>query len=108
MIHDPSLLTVHSAREGAVHTITLTGELDIASAAEVEVELVGAESSGAAAIVLDLSGLTFMDSTGVRLLIAANARSQTDSDRLTIIPPTGAAMRVIEIAGLADWLPFRS
>lgn len=65
-----SHFTVDGSRSGDTFTITLSGELDIATAPPVE-ELVrevladGPPSS----IELDWSGLTFMDSTGIRLLL---------------------------------------
>jgi anti-anti-sigma factor len=64
-------LTVASAREGDVHTITLAGELDVAAAGRVQHEIQRVEAPDALSIVVDLSGLTFIESTGVRLLIPA-------------------------------------
>ena len=97
-------LEVRSAREGDVHTIALTGEMDLSNAGEVERELLHAESTDARSIVLDLSGLRFMDSTGIRLLIAADARSRADSCRLTLTRPPAAVARVLCIAD--GRLPF--
>jgi anti-anti-sigma factor len=99
-------LDLVSAREGSVHTIRLTGELDIATADRVEEVLREAESGDADAIVLDLSGLTFMDSTGVRLVLSANARSRADSNRFGVRRGTRAVQRVFELSGVVDTLPF--
>ena len=71
-------LAVTSERDGATHTIALAGELDISTVQRVELALEEAEAGDARAIVLDLSGLTFMDSTGVRLVLGAHARSRSD------------------------------
>ena len=67
-------LQLRSQREGDVHTIALSGEMDLSNAGEVERELRQAETTDAQTIVVDLSRLQFMDSTGIRLLIAADAR----------------------------------
>ena len=99
-------LTLRSQREGDVYTIALTGEMDLSNAGEVERELRHAEATNARAIVLDLSGLQFMDSTGIRLLIAADARSRADSCRLTLTRPPTAVARVLCIAGIDELLPF--
>jgi len=99
-------LAMASERDGAVHTITLFGELDLATVDEVRHELEHAEASDVASIVLDLSGLTFMDSTGVRLLVEAHARSRADSDRLVLIRGPVSVQRVLEITGVVDLLPF--
>lgn len=99
-------LTVSAQREGDVHTIRLAGELDIATAGRIEEELERAEASGARSIVLDLSGLTFMDSTGVRLVLSANARSRADSNRLSIVRGPASVQRVFELSGVDSTLPF--
>ena len=99
-------LTLRSRRDGDVHTIALTGEMDLSNAGEVERELLHAKATNARAIVLDLSGLQFTDSTGIRLLIAADARSRADSCRLTLTRPPAAVARVLCIAGVDELLPF--
>ncbi len=98
-------LTVRSERDGDTHTIALRGEMDLSNAGEVERELLHAEATDVRTIMVDLSELTFMDSTGIRLLIAANARSRADSLSLTRPPP--AVARVLCIAGVDELLPFR-
>lgn len=99
-------LRLRSQRAGDVHTIALTGEMDLSNAAEVERELLHVEATAARTILIDLSGLTFMDSTGIRLLIAADARSRADSDRLRLTRPPAQVYRVLCIAGVDELLPF--
>ena len=57
--------------QGTTVLVTLHGELDISTAARLEEDLRRIEADGPALLVIDLSGLEFMDSTGLRLLIAA-------------------------------------
>jgi anti-anti-sigma factor len=99
-------LTIRSVREGDVHTIALTGELDLSNAEAVERELARAEASDAQTILLDLSGLSFMDSTGVRLVVTAHGRSRADADRLTLRRGQAAVQRVMELSGVDALLPF--
>jgi anti-anti-sigma factor len=99
-------LTMTSEREGPVHVISLFGELDLATVARVRAQLELAEGSDAASIVVDLSGLTFMDSTGIRLLIEAHERSLADANRLTLLRGGASVQRVLEITGVAEILPF--
>lgn len=99
-------LTIRSVREGGVHTIALTGELDLATADEVDKELERVEATDAKSIVLDLSGLSFMDSTGVRLVVNAHTRSRADADRLTLRRGQAAVQRVMELSGVDVLLPF--
>lgn len=99
-------LTIRSQRRGDVHTIKLAGELDGAHASDVEEELKRVEATDAKAIILDLSGLAFMDSTGIRLLHAAQARSRADSNRLTMLRGPAVVQRIVNICGLDELLPF--
>ena len=78
----------------------LEGELDIATTPQVEEELRRIEAQHADVIVLDLRGLTFMDSTGLRLLVTADARARDAGHRLAIVRGPAAVHRVLEITGL--------
>ena len=99
-------LTVHSARHDALHTIRLDGEMDVANADDVERELLHVEATDALSIVLDLSTLRFIDSTGVRILLCAYERSRADANRLVLLRGTPAVQRVLELTGVVDRLPF--
>jgi anti-anti-sigma factor len=99
-------LSMSSERDGDVHTIRLFGELDLAGAPPVQRELERAETTDVTSIVLDLSGLTFMDSTGVRLVVTATARSRADANRLRLVRGPAAVQRVFELSAVADLLPF--
>ena len=85
--------------EGATH-VALSGELDIATHGEAEAKLKEVQESGAAVVVLDLRGLSFMDSTGLRLLVQADSRAREDGKRLAIVRGPDAVHRVLEITGL--------
>ena len=102
----PGELTVRSQREGEIHTVRLAGELDLATAVDVERELERVEATDAASIVLDLSGLTFMDSTGVRLVVNAHTRSAAGGRRLALLRGQTAVQRVMELSGVNGLLPF--
>jgi anti-anti-sigma factor len=92
---------------GAV-LVQLEGELDIATTPKVDGELRRIESDGAGVIVLDLRGLTFMDSTGLRLLVTADARAREGGHRLAIVRGPGPVHRVLEITGLHNRLDLIS
>ncbi len=99
-------LSMRSTRAAGTHTISLTGELDLAGADAVEHELLRVEQTDARIIRLDLSGLTFVDSSGLRLLFNAEARSRADSGRLILLRPPERVQRVLQIAGMDKLLPF--
>jgi anti-sigma B factor antagonist len=102
----PEEFRMSSERDGDTHTIRLFGELDLASVDAVEHELERVEGTDAPSIVVDLAGLAFMDSTGVRLLVGAHARSLASADRLTLLRGNAAVQHVLVVSGLDDRLPF--
>jgi anti-anti-sigma factor len=99
-------LSIRSQRDGTVHTISLSGELDLATAEAVELELARVEATDAETVVLDLSGLHFMDSTGVRLVVAANARFRDSGQHLSLVRGPANVQRVLELCGVVELLPF--
>jgi anti-sigma B factor antagonist len=99
-------LDMSSQRDGATHTICLFGELDLATAGDVERELKRVEATDARSIVLDLSGLTFIDSTGLHLILKADVRSRADSCRLTLLRGPKRVQRVFVLSGIERQLPF--
>jgi anti-sigma B factor antagonist len=87
-------------RNGQV-LVVVRGELDLATAPQLEQELLPRLHAGAHAL-LDLRGLEFMDSTGVRVIVAAHHAAQDHDGRLSLLrcQPDGAVGRVLEISGL--------
>jgi anti-anti-sigma factor len=81
--------------------VTLSGELDISTGGRFERELSRVEDSDAGtALVLDLRELTFIDSTGLRLIVAADARAREAGRTLALIQGPPAVQRVFEITML--------
>jgi anti-anti-sigma factor len=72
----------------------VSGELDLAVAGEVAASLVEAPHDGR--LVLDLSDVSFMDSTGLGLLLRTSQRARSEGWRLEIVP-SSAVSRVIEV-----------
>ena len=99
-------LSMSSERKDDVHTVRLSGELDLATVEAVELELKRVEATNAAAIVVDLSELEFMDLSGTRLMLTANARSRADSNRLRLLRGQAAVQRVLAMSGVERLLPF--
>lgn len=82
------------------------GELDLATAPELEERVLGAVREAERTVVLDLRELTFMDSTGVRTIISAHhTAEETGADLRVVRPPRGSSVaRVIEISGIDEAL----
>lgn len=87
-------------------TLSLHGELDLNSAPLLEQELQDAESTAPRRIVLDLAALDFLDSTGLRLLIGAHHRAQTNGHALAITHVPRHARRLFRLTGIDAVLPL--
>ncbi|HEX8648798.1 MAG TPA: STAS domain-containing protein, partial [Thermoleophilaceae bacterium] len=92
-----------SERPDGVH-IALSGELDLATAPKLEDELRSAEERGAGVIFLDLRPLSFMDSSGLRALLAADSRAREGGRRLVLVRGDERVQRVLKITRLDERL----
>ncbi|HKG38673.1 MAG TPA: STAS domain-containing protein [Conexibacter sp.] len=98
------LLELTTEAEGTTVRLALTGELDIAGAARVEEELERIEQDPPATIILDLRALAFMDSTGLRVIVAADSRAREQSRRLVLVRGSDTVQRIIEMTRLDERL----
>jgi anti-anti-sigma factor len=96
-------LTVRSRRSGRDYVIAVAGELDVAAADAVERELIVAERSGARCIALDLRGLSFIDCSGLRPIVAAHRRA---AKRLIIVKGPPRVHRVFELCDFDTRMTF--
>jgi anti-anti-sigma factor len=86
--------------DGRAH-VTLRGELDLATAPELE-QLLIERIDASQEVVVDLRGLEFMDSSGIRVLVAAHTRAGRNGTRVLIVrpDPDSAVAKIVEVAGL--------
>lgn len=84
--------------------LVLSGQLDVASAPQLELRLSEVLAEPNARVVLDLSGLAFVDSAGVSLLIKAKQGAEASGRTLVLGRPPEQVHRVFALVGLADWL----
>jgi anti-sigma B factor antagonist len=94
----------HAAADGGT-VIECLGELDLATMPAFEDALCRADADGAV-IVLDLSGLDFIDSRGLSMIVALDRRLREAGGRLTIVRGPATVNRMFEITGLLDRLDF--
>ena len=90
-------------RDGRVHVV-LRGELDLSTVGKVQDELDRVESSAPELLVLDLSKLTFLDSTGLRCLVTADQRARDAGRRVVLVRGPDPVQRVFAITRLEDRL----
>jgi anti-sigma B factor antagonist len=103
----PGELLLRAAHVGGEYILALAGELDLATAPELEAKVSQLCSDGAKAVVLDLRGLTFMDSTGLRALLAAQELCERHGCGLSMTRGQQPVERLIEVSGLTGLLPIR-
>jgi anti-sigma B factor antagonist len=96
-------LSLKTSLAGRTVVIALAGELDLAGAATLEQELAGVD---ARAVVVDLRGLGFMDSSGLRALAVAALRGQSAGRRFALVPGAAQVMRVFDITRMRERLEF--
>ena len=85
-------------------TVRPVGELDLASSRELAARLGELAGEAGATAVLDLSGVSFMDSVGLGVVLKAANRFHRQSKRLVIVAPPGPVRRMLDFAGVADRL----
>jgi anti-sigma B factor antagonist len=100
-------LDFQTTRNGTVAVIAATGELDLSGAAVLEAELERlTDDPDLCTLVLDLSGLEFMDSSGLRLVVLADMRAREAGRRFTLVRGPETVHRVFEITRMSERLDF--
>jgi anti-sigma B factor antagonist len=99
-------LSFETYASGTGAVIALSGELDLAGAAMLEQELGRLETDAPEALVLDLRGVEFMDSSGLRVIAVAAQRAQEHHRRFALVPGAAQVMRVFDITRMRERLDF--
>ncbi len=102
-----TLLSFETTVTGDVAVVALSGELDVAGAELLEHELTRISADHApGGLVLDLSKLDFMDSTGLRLVVLEDERAKQEGRRFACVRGQAEVQRVFEITRMTDQLHF--
>ena len=95
-------LEIKSSQDGDSLVINVSGELDLATAADVDGVIRDVEETDIGRIVVDLSDLSFVDCAGLKTLLAAKFRSD---GRLAFLPPRHESVtRLLDLTGTAEML----
>ena len=86
--------------EGQPPTVTLSGEIDLMAQPQLQSCLAEALTARPAQIVIDMTDLTFIDSSGLAALVFAHQQLRPGGGRLILTNVPAIAMRVLEITGL--------
>jgi anti-anti-sigma factor len=99
---------IHTTSDGSGVVIArIAGEMDASNASRVEDRLTAAVPNSALGMVLDLSDLSFVDSSGVELFFRLGERLEDRRQRLAVALPEGAPVkRVFEIVRFSEKIPL--
>jgi anti-sigma B factor antagonist len=104
---DPQLtLTVHRDGHGVV--LRVGGEADLATAPQLHAKLVDLVENGTGSIVVDLTPVAFIDSTGLGALLAGHRRAHARGHTIRLVCPEGQTLRVLRLTGMDMVLPVYS
>ena len=82
--------------------VRVMGEVDLATAPALEEALLGVCDDRMGAVIVDLTGCTFLDSSGIRALLGTRDRLERSNRRLALALSTPAVLRVLQITGLDE------
>ena len=102
----PSKFEVSVEVHGEEGHIAVEGDLDMATAPRLEGAVRDAAQSGARKVTIDLGSVSFVDSSGLRVLILIDRQAQEDGWELAIRRPSEGAFTVFKVSGADESLPF--
>jgi len=97
---------ISAERDARKARLVLGGDLDMAARFQAEQALDELLSKPVEQLVIDLGEVTFLDSTGMGLVLEVHDRARTEGFKLRLLPGPEDVQRVFELAGVADLLPF--
>jgi anti-sigma B factor antagonist len=106
MVPDPPDLDVRITDTGDTTTVLVAGEIDLATSTRLnrELDMVLDRVPAPVLLRIDLGGVSFMDTTGVAILLKARRRSLELGCRFAVIDTSPTIARLFEITGLAGLL----
>ena len=93
-------------RANSTATVTVTGDIDLASVGRLERARDRALSGNPSQVLIDLRGVRFIDSSGLKFLIETDRLSRSGGWRLKLHKPAATAMRTFVVTGVEKHLPF--
>jgi anti-sigma B factor antagonist len=97
------LLSIDVRRDGENAVLCITGELDMYSESQLQHAIAGLDSDDKIhGVVLDLAGTEFLDSSGLRAMLAAERRLQSQGRAMLVRSPSPLVARLLEVTSLAD------
>ena len=86
--------------------ITVSGEVDLASSPELDTAIIAAIESGASSVVIDLTDVSFMDSSGLGVIVRGLKRCREADKDLDLVITNERVLKVFGITGLDQVIPI--
>ena len=99
-------LEISSRRQNGVCIVTLAGEVDLYTAPALRTRLLEAAESDCGAIIVDMSGVDFIDSSGLGVLVSVLKRVREQDSTMTIVSDREIVLKVFRITGLDRVFPI--
>jgi anti-anti-sigma factor len=96
------VLEIAVSENGGVRLLRLTGELDMAGVDQLERLLTPDQTHEGATFVIDMRGLSFIDSSGLRALIMADERVRDEGGRFIVVRGPDRVNEILEMTGVAQ------
>lgn len=93
---------INETSDGGVAVVAVRGEIDVATAPALRMALVAKEEAGESVVVVDLTAVTFMDSTALGVLVGGHRRLGEAGSVLRLVVTEARVRKVLEITGLID------
>ncbi len=97
-------LHIERRQGGERIVVELAGELDMANAPLLQNAISDQELTSAKTVVLDLQGLTFLDSTGLRIILAAREQCWRRGQEFAVTPGSQQVQRLLSVTGVGEHL----
>ena len=98
-------LRISVTAEPTYTLVTLAGECDLHTGRQLRDVLTSEVSRGARRMILDLAGLSFMDSTGMQVLLGVRTVLNVRSGSLSVVAPQPVVARILELTGADQYIP---
>jgi anti-anti-sigma factor len=91
-------------RIGQDGVVTVPAEVDVTNSGEVRQALLAAAGQDLPILIIDMSGTTFCDSTGVHAIVAAHQQAAANGTRLRLVAP--AVLHIFTVVGVDQLIPI--
>jgi anti-sigma B factor antagonist len=90
------------------YVITVSGEVDLATSPQLDTAVIAAIDSGATSVVIDLTDVSFMDSSGLGVIVRALKRCREAENDLDLVITNERVLKVFGITGLDQVIPIHA